>query len=106
MVASILLTGASGYIGGHLLRYLEEGGHAVRCLARHPENVAPFKLTTHVVAGDCLDEASLDRALSGIRCAYYLVHSMASFGKRAGGWTGDLEASECTGDAATPSAAR
>ena len=78
MDVSILLTGATGYIGGRLLRSLEEGGHAVRCLARQPEKVAPIKLTTEVVAGDCLDEASLDGALAGVRCAYYLVHSMAA----------------------------
>jgi uncharacterized protein YbjT (DUF2867 family) len=78
MDVSILLTGATGYIGGHLLRSLEDGGHAVRCLARQPEKVAPIKLTTEVVAGDCLDEASLDGALVGVHCAYYLVHSMAA----------------------------
>ena len=77
MDPSILLTGASGYIGGRLLRSLEEGGHAVRCLARHPDKVVPTAPTTEVVAGDCLDEASLDRALAGVQCAYYLVHSLA-----------------------------
>jgi len=78
MDVSILLTGATGYIGGRLLRSLEDRGHAVRCLARQPEKVAPIKLTTEVVAGDCFDEASLDGALTGVRCAYYLVHSMAA----------------------------
>jgi uncharacterized protein YbjT (DUF2867 family) len=78
MNASILLTGATGYIGGRLLQSLEEGGHAVRCLARQPEKVAPTRPTTEVVAGDCLDEASLDRALVGVQSAYYLVHSMAA----------------------------
>ncbi|MFA7002195.1 MAG: NAD-dependent epimerase/dehydratase family protein, partial [Candidatus Omnitrophota bacterium] len=33
----ILLTGATGYVGGRLLKKLESQGHAVRCLARHPE---------------------------------------------------------------------
>ena len=78
MGARILLTGATGYIGGRLLRSLEEQGHAVRCLARQPAKVAPTRLSTEIVAGDCLDEASLDRALSGVQCAYYLVHSMAA----------------------------
>jgi uncharacterized protein YbjT (DUF2867 family) len=78
MGASILLTGATGYIGGRLLRSLEEGGHAVRCLARQPAKVAPTRTTTEVVAGDCLDEASLNRALTGVQFAYYLVHSMAA----------------------------
>jgi uncharacterized protein YbjT (DUF2867 family) len=78
MGASILLTGATGYVGGRLLRSLEEGGHAVRCLARQPAKVAPTTATTEVVAGDCLDEASLNRALTGVQFAYYLVHSMAA----------------------------
>lgn len=76
MSASILLTGATGYIGGRLLRRLEEGGRAVRCLARHPERLSPNASNTEIVEGDCLDEASLDRALAGVHSAYYLVHSM------------------------------
>ena len=74
----ILMTGATGYIGGRLLRALEDRGRVVRCLARRPENVAAGRTTTEVVTGDCLDEASLDRALAGVDTAYYLVHSMAS----------------------------
>jgi lipocalin/uncharacterized protein YbjT (DUF2867 family) len=78
MAARILLTGASGYIGSRLLRVLEEGGCAVRCLARQPERVSATRATTEVVAGDCLDEASLAAAMDGVDQAYYLVHSMAS----------------------------
>ena len=78
MSASILLTGATGYIGGRLLRRFEEDGRPVRCLARRPEGLGTSAATTEVVQGDCLDEASLDRALAGIDAAYYLVHSMAS----------------------------
>ena len=78
MAGTILLTGASGYVGSRLLRVLEEGGCAVRCLARQPSRVGPSRATTAVVAGDCLDEASLVAAMDGIDQAYYLVHSMAS----------------------------
>jgi lipocalin/uncharacterized protein YbjT (DUF2867 family)/ligand-binding SRPBCC domain-containing protein len=78
MAAVILLTGASGYVGSRLLRVLEEAGRAVRCLARQPERVAPGRATTEVVAGDCLDEASVLAAMDGVDQAYYLVHSMAS----------------------------
>jgi uncharacterized protein YbjT (DUF2867 family) len=67
MDARILLTGATGYIGGRLLRSLEEGGHAVRCLARRPANVAWTRPSREVVAGVCLDEASLDRTFAGVR---------------------------------------
>jgi uncharacterized protein YbjT (DUF2867 family) len=74
----VLLTGATGYIGGRLLRRLEEGGRPVRCLARDPERVATSRATTEVVRGDCLDEASLGQALADVHTAYYLVHSMAA----------------------------
>ena len=78
MSARILITGASGYIGGRLLRSFEDGGCAVRCLARQPATVATTNSNTEVVAGDCLNEGSLDRALAAVHCAYYLVHSMAA----------------------------
>ena len=78
MAARILLTGASGYIGRRLLRTLEDDGRAVRCLARRPEGVAAGRATTEVVAGDCLDEASLLAAMDGVDQAFYLVHSMTS----------------------------
>jgi lipocalin/uncharacterized protein YbjT (DUF2867 family)/ligand-binding SRPBCC domain-containing protein len=74
----ILLTGATGYIGSRLLRELEAGGRTVRCLAREPARVMPRRPTTEVVAGDCLDEASLVAPMEGIDQAYYLVHSMGS----------------------------
>lgn len=75
----VLLTGATGYIGGRLLRRLEEQGVAVHCLARRPEVLRPkVAPATEVVAGDVLDRASLDAALSGIDTTYYLVHSMGA----------------------------
>ena len=75
--APVLLTGATGYIGGRLLRHFEERGRAVRCLVRQPARLGAARPTTDVVQGDCRDEASLDRALAGVHTAYYLVHSMA-----------------------------
>jgi uncharacterized protein YbjT (DUF2867 family) len=75
----ILLTGASGYIGGRLLPALESRGYRVRCLARRPEVLRQKVVTsTEVVAGDVLDRPSLDAALRGVDVAYYLVHSMGS----------------------------
>jgi lipocalin/uncharacterized protein YbjT (DUF2867 family)/ligand-binding SRPBCC domain-containing protein len=76
--APILLTGATGYVGSRLLRALEAGGYTVRCLARQPARVAASRATTEVVAGDCLDAASLNAAMKGVDQAFYLVHSMAS----------------------------
>ena len=49
----ILLTGATGYVGGRLLRVLEHQGHRVRCLARRPEFLKPkVSAATEIVAGE------------------------------------------------------
>ena len=77
----ILLTGASGYVGGRLLKALEENNHRVRCLARRPEYLQTrVRATTEVVKGDVLDASSLAAAMSGVEAAYYMVHSMGSSG--------------------------
>ncbi len=77
----ILLTGASGYVGGRLRPALEARGHQVRCLARRPDLlVAKSGPATEVVQGDVLDRQSLDAALRGVDAAYYLVHSMGTSG--------------------------
>lgn len=77
----ILLTGATGYVGGRLLPLLEASGSRVRCLARRPGTLrSRAAATTEVVAGDLLDEASLRAALEGVDLAYYLVHSMGARG--------------------------
>ncbi|MDH3457680.1 MAG: SDR family oxidoreductase [Gemmatimonadota bacterium] len=75
----ILLTGASGYVGGRLLRALETHGHRIRCVARKPEYLqARVGPNTEVVHGDVFDPQSLERALHGTGTAYYLVHSMGA----------------------------
>ena len=77
----ILLTGASGYVGGRLLKALHAAGYPVRCVARRPEFLAPrVSPDTEIVKGDCLDAASLPPACAGVHTAYYLVHSMGSTG--------------------------
>jgi len=77
----VLVTGASGYIGGRLVPELERRGERVRCLARRPEYVRPrVSEGTEVVRGDVLDPASLRSAMAGVDAAYYLIHSMGSRG--------------------------
>jgi uncharacterized protein YbjT (DUF2867 family) len=70
-----LLTGATGYIGGRLLRRLRGEGRTVRALVRRPELLAKHE-DLDVVQGDLLTGAGLTRALEGCETAYYLVHSM------------------------------
>ncbi|MGE5278276.1 MAG: SDR family oxidoreductase [Acidobacteriota bacterium] len=75
----ILLTGATGYIGGRLRAELERRGVPVRCLARRPEALAGrIAESTEIAQGDALDEESVARACQGIQTAYYLIHSMGS----------------------------
>ena len=77
----ILVTGATGYVGGRLLHALELQRRRLRCLARRPEFLKPRAAPdTEIVAADLLDRTSLDRALRGVDIAYYLVHSMGSPG--------------------------
>ena len=79
MAGLILLTGATGYVGGRLLRALQERGEHVRCLSRRPDLVASrLAPGTEVVEGDLLRPESIGPALEGVETAYYLVHSMGS----------------------------
>lgn len=75
----VLVTGATGYIGGRLVPLLLEAGHEVRCLSRHPARLdgVPWREGVQAFAGDVLDPASLGAALAGCDAAYYLVHAMA-----------------------------
>jgi uncharacterized protein YbjT (DUF2867 family) len=77
----ILLTGATGYVGGRLLQSLEHHGYRLRCLARTPGFLKPrVAPSTEVVPGDVLDRGSLDPVLRGVHAAYYLIHSMGATG--------------------------
>ena len=76
----VLVTGATGYIGGRLVPRLLERSHSVRVLVREPGGIEtrPWAERVEVAAGDLLDPESLRLALDGIDTAYYLVHSMGS----------------------------
>jgi len=76
---NILVTGATGYIGGRLIPRLLEKGYKVRCLARNPNHLAgrPWTGQVEIIKGDVLYGSGLDEALRGADAAYYLIHSMA-----------------------------
>ncbi|GAA1844775.1 SDR family oxidoreductase [Agromyces salentinus] len=84
----ILVTGATGYIGGRLVPRLLAAGHEVRVLVRRPERLGdvPWASSIDVVTGDLADPAAVDAAVAGMDAVYYLVHSM--------GGRGDFEATE------------
>ena len=77
----VLVTGASGYIGGKVVDALLERGIPVRAMSRNPERLSRLgERGVEVVAGDVMDRSSLRMALDGVFAAYYLIHSMGGRG--------------------------
>jgi uncharacterized protein YbjT (DUF2867 family) len=77
----VLVTGATGYVGGRLAGQIDRGRYRVRCLARQPEFLDErLPSDIQVVQGDVFELDSLVAALEGVEIAYYLIHSMGSSG--------------------------
>jgi uncharacterized protein YbjT (DUF2867 family) len=78
----ILVTGATGYIGGRLIPRLLARGHRVRVLVRDPERIRgrAWAEDVEVFEGDLLDRRSLGGLCDEVDSAFYLVHSMAGGG--------------------------
>ncbi len=76
---SILLTGATGYIGGRLLRVLQNHGYRIRCMSRRVDALKhKLDKNTTVVYGDPLVKESLEDVFKGIDVAFYFIHSLGS----------------------------
>ncbi|WP_299953047.1 NAD(P)H-binding protein [uncultured Modestobacter sp.] len=71
----VLVTGASGFVGSRLCVALEEAGHEVRAMTRHPDT---YPGAGTPVRADVGDESLLRDALADCEAAYYLVHSLDS----------------------------
>jgi uncharacterized protein YbjT (DUF2867 family) len=76
----VLVTGATGYIGGLLIPLLLERGHEVRVMVRDPQRVAgrSWSDSVEIVRGDVEKPDTLPAAADGIDTAYYLIHLMGS----------------------------
>jgi uncharacterized protein YbjT (DUF2867 family) len=74
----ILVTGATGYVGGRLVNRLLEKGYRVRVLVRDTARLQgrSWSDRVEIIRGDIFDTVTLERVLQGVEAAYYLVHSM------------------------------
>jgi uncharacterized protein YbjT (DUF2867 family) len=78
----VLVTGATGYVGGRLVPRLLDAGYQVRCLVRDPARLQgrPWLDQVELVQGDVLKPETLLAAMQGVEAAYYMIHSMSGSG--------------------------
>ena len=95
----ILVTGATGYIGGRLVPRLLQEGYHVRVLVRSRVRVLsrPWSDQVEILTGDIFDPQTLAEVLTGVDSAYYLIHSMS---RGSNFHNLDLEAARAFGQAA------
>jgi len=76
----ILVTGATGYVGGRLVPRLLEAGYRVRCLIRDPSRLQgrAWVKQVELVQGDVLEPQSLAAVMGDVEVVYYLIHSLGS----------------------------
>src|SRR3954451_18822250 len=78
----VLVTGATGYVGGRLVPALLQRGHEVRCITRDANRLRdlPWRSQIDVAEGDVLDRGAVLDALVDVDVAYYLVHALGPAG--------------------------
>jgi len=77
---TVLVSGATGYVGGRLVPHLLQAGYTVRCFVRDERRLRaqPWGDAVDVAVGDALDYDTVEPALADIDAAYYLIHSLGS----------------------------
>ncbi len=77
---TVLVTGATGYVGGRLVPCLLREGYTVRCFVRNAERLRaqPWGDAVEVVEGDALEADTVTPAMEGVDAAYYLIHSLGA----------------------------
>jgi uncharacterized protein YbjT (DUF2867 family) len=95
---NVLVTGATGYIGGRIVPRLLARGESVRCFARDSGRLIGRFDGAEIVTGDVFERSDLVRAMHGIDVAYYLIHSMSK--SRGDFAESDRIAAKTFGDAA------
>ena len=99
MGLTVLVTGATGFVGSHLARALVEEGHEVRAMTRKPDE---YEGAGDPVGGDVFEPETIAKAMRGVDVAYYLVHSLddKDFERK------DAEAATAFGEAAAKAGVR
>ena len=99
MGLTVLVTGATGFVGSHLARALVEEGHEVRAMTRKPDE---YEGAGDPVGGDVFEPKTIAKAMRGVDVAYYLVHSLddKDFERK------DAEAATAFGEAAAKAGVR
>ena len=74
MIDTVLVTGATGFIGQHLVEALVQKGSSVTCLVRHTSQISRLQpLGVSFIEGDITDEQRLPQALAGINVVFHIA---------------------------------
>src|SRR2546423_6869251 len=85
---TVLVTGASGLVGSHVVEALVARGETVRALVRPASRAAALRLGAEAVAGDVTDPAVWQRAAHGVRAIVHAAAIVQRRGPRGGGCGG------------------
>ena len=80
----ILVTGASGFIGRHLIERLRRDGHSVRALVHHSDQSGEWPETVEVVAGDARDAQAMKTVVRGCDTVFHLAGKVHDFSELEG----------------------